>query len=37
MYVANQAVLPSYAIGRVGGVILESGDGITNVVPMNQG
>jgi actin-related protein len=37
MYVANQAVLSSYATGRICGIILESGDGVTNVVPIYQG
>jgi actin-related protein len=37
MYVANQAVLSFHTNGRLDGVILESGDGVTSAIPIYQG
>ncbi|CAF1393561.1 unnamed protein product [Adineta steineri] len=37
MYVAIQAVLSLYASGRKTGVIVESGDGVSSIVPIYQG
>ena len=34
LYIANNAVLALYASGRTTGVVVESGDGVTNVVPI---
>ncbi|CAF3674199.1 unnamed protein product [Rotaria sordida] len=37
MYVAMQSVLSFYAIGRIFGVVLEIGDGVSHTVPIFQG
>ncbi|VDK64696.1 unnamed protein product [Cylicostephanus goldi] len=37
MYVSTQAVLAHYAFGRTSSVVLEIGDGLTNIVPIYQG
>ena len=37
MYVGIQAVLSPYAYGRMIGVVLDSSDGVTRVVPIYEG
>lgn len=37
LYVANQAMLSFYTSGKLGGIVLQSGDGVTDVIPVYQG
>lgn len=37
MYIAKQGILSFYYLGRTAGLLVESGDGVTQTMPINEG
>jgi len=36
LYVGTQAILALYATGKITGLVIDSGDGVTHIVPIQE-